>query len=515
MQPSTEAYCHGKSEHGIQYRALCRAISEGYVLLEILADAEGLPVDLRIVDVNPAYERLTGRDRECVVGRTVREILPGRDGVWLQRYSQVVSTGRSDRFIEYCRETGCWCDVLLFCPETDRLAAVYTDITAEKRLEERVGLTRHLEAIGSLAGGVANDFNNLLTVIMGAGSMLRMKLESSRELLPFVEQILVSSERAAKLSQNLLAFSRSRSMNMQPVDINEVVMTLKEFIQRLVGENIIVDVSCCREPLTVRAERCRLEQVLVDLVVHARESMPAGGLLQIATAVSDRESQPADLQFGRRNVYARVTVSDSGLGMGPDRIQRLFQPLQLSREKDGTGLGLSMAYGTIRRHEGTITVQSEPASGTTFTVFLPLAGNGDSTDPGYAGCAAGGGEETILIVDDVPEVRDTNRLLLEYAGYNIITAGSGLEAIDLFKRYGEGISLVILDVNLPDMNGREVSDVLRILNQDVRVLFVSGYSAESLVMRGMIPDGTALLPKAMESSQFLTRVNELLRGGSA
>jgi PAS domain S-box-containing protein len=496
-----------------KFHALFSTMAEGFALHEIITDSQGEAFDYRFLEVNPAFEALTGKCAAEIVGKTLLEVFPASEKVWIERYGQVALSGTSDRFSEYSKETGRAFEVSAYSPAPGQFACVFSDVTVNRHLEEQLRQSQKMESIGTLAGGVAHDFNNILTVIMGAGAMLQMKLESDAELGPFVRQILSSSERAAKLTHNLLAFSRKQTIKPVKVDMNDVVGIMRDFLGRIIGEDVTLKTTLCSGTLPVCADRSQLEQVLMNLAVNARDAMPNGGTLTLETALVHSCDHSLELEGCCAGDYALISVSDSGFGMDSTTSSRIFEPFFTTKEIGyGTGLGLSMAYGIIKQHEGTIKVYSELGEGTVFKIFLPLQMTKAAIKALPVDRPLPGGTETVMLVEDDPEVRSSNSAVLECVGYNVIVASCGEEAIALFEHYCNTISLVILDVIMPGMNGRDVNEFLKALRPNVKVLFVSGYTADILNRKGVLSEDTNFLSKPLEPHLFLGKVRELIDG---
>ena len=362
-----------KSEE--KYRALFNCMVEGFALHEIITNDQGQPVDYRFIEVNPAFERLTGKRKEDILGKTLLEVFPESEKVWIERYGRVALTGNPESFTEYSKGTGRWYDVSAYSPASRQFACIFIDSTAARGLEDQLRQLQKMESVESLAGGVAHDFNNILTAIMGAGTMLQMRLDGDTELEPFVRQILNSSERAAQLTHNLLSFSRNLTIKPLPVDANTIVCNLHEYLERNIAENLTLEVVCSSEPLPVCVDRGQIEQVLLILVANARDAMPAGGVLRLETAFVDSHDYGQELDGCQPGSYARIALTDTGAGMDSETCMRIFDPFFTTKHIGyGVGLGLSMASGIVKQHAGAIKVQSQTGVGTVFRIYLPLWG---------------------------------------------------------------------------------------------------------------------------------------------
>jgi PAS domain S-box-containing protein len=389
---------------------------------------------------------------------------------------------------------------------------IMNDVTEKRKLENQLYQAQKMEAIGTLAGGVAHDFNNILSAIVGYSSLLQMKLRPEDPLSVYVNQVLDATERAGVLTKSLLAFSRKQVVEMLPVDLNEVVGAFRKILERLIGEDIAVQLSCSPAPLVVEADKGQLEQVLMNLATNARDAMPRGGVLRIATGpvVIDGQSMKA-YAIGAPGAYACLTVSDTGNGMEAAVLEHIFEPFFTTKDlHKGTGLGLSIVYGIIARHGGAIKVYSEPGQGTIFKVYLPLSCREMRHDGPERAAALPRGNETILLVEDEESVRVVSAALLREFGYTVIEAIDGEDGLRAFREHLDHIALVISDLIMPKMNGREAFEVMKRMRPGVKVIFTSGYTADIITQKGLLDQGAAFITKPLNPAELLKKIRDVL-----
>lgn len=386
------------------------------------------------------------------------------------------------------------------------------DMTGHKKLEEQLLQAQKMESIGLLAGGVAHDFNNILTAISGYGQILRENISSGDVLLrESVTQVLKASERAAELTRGLLAFSRKQMNNPQPVHIDPLVFNTGKLIQRMIGEDIEFCTAFSDKKLYVMADAGQIEQVLMNLAANARDAMPHGGRLSISTKqVMIKEESAALYGLSAPGKYALISVSDSGAGIDKMSMGRLFEPFYTTKEVGkGTGLGLSIAYGIIKQHNGAIIVCSDAGLGTTFNIYLPLIDRCVADEVSEKLPAIAGGTETILVVEDEILVGEYLKSLLKNAGYRVMVAIDGEEAMTMFEEHDD-ISLVLSDVVMPKKNGVELLMEIKQRKPGIKVIFISGYSADFIQKMGIIGDGVDYIVKPFEKNQILMKIREVL-----
>jgi PAS domain S-box-containing protein len=394
-------------------------------------------------------------------------------------------------------------EVVLLIPEG-------RDITDRKKLGEQLRQSQKMEALGTLTGGIAHDFNNILTVIIGFGNILGMQLREEDPLQQHVKDILSASDRAAQLIKSLLSFSRKQVIEPGPVRLNEIVRKIDKFLLRIIGADIELKSKLSEQDLVVSADSGQIEQVLINLAANARDAMPNGGRVLIETErIQVTETLPQFmLQPGS---YAVLSISDTGMGMDESTKQRIFEPFFSTKEPGkGTGLGLSIVYGIVKQHNGEINVYSEPGEGTTFKIYLKLVKPGGEQEVAAASVRPVGGTETVLLAEDDNVVRKFMAQTLQAFGYTVIEAVDGEHAIELFNRHKDGVQLLILDVVMPKVNGREVYRRICRQGSSLPVLFSSGYTADIINKNGMLDEGLSFMSKPVTPSELLARVRSAL-----
>ncbi len=398
---------------------------------------------------------------------------------------------------------------------TVALICIARDVTEHKRLEAQLLQAQKMEAVGQLAGGVAHDFNNILTAIMGYGNLALMQVDENDPVRSYIKQILSASERAADLTQGLLAFSRKQLIDLRPVSLNDIVRNSEKLLKRIIGEDIELKTSCSDDRLTVMADRNQIEQVLINLATNARDAMPNGGLLTIETELTEiRREFIRTHGYGKEGKHALLTVSDSGTGMDNEILEKIFEPFFTTKDVgEGTGLGLSIAYGIVKRHNGFINVYSEPGKGTTFKIYLPIVKAEARKIEKEVQQPVTGGSETILIAEDEEDVRKLNRKILEEYGYKVIEAKDGMDAIEQFKRNSEMIDLMIVDVVMPKKSDKDVYIEAKRIKPDLKVIFTSGYTANVIHKKGILEEDLNFISKPLLPDQLLRKVREALDRG--
>jgi len=386
---------------------------------------------------------------------------------------------------------------------------------AEKeQLGDQLRQAQKMEAVGTLAGGIAHDFNNILTTIMGYAQIMERKLGSNHPLSADAKNIIESGERAARLTKSLLAYSRKQPLDPRPTRFNNLIADIKKLLVRLIGEDIDLRVNLAQEDLIVLVDKVQMEQVLFNLATNARDAMPGGGVLILKTESADLNgTHPSgDGGNGHDTRYALLTVSDTGVGMSKETLEKIFDPFFTTKGVGkGTGLGLSMVYGIIKQHNGHIDVSSKPQKGTSFRIYLPLLSQAiEETRAETGPDLPVRGVETVLLAEDDEGVRRYSKTILEEYGYTVIDSVDGNDAVQNFMKYKESIRILIFDVIMPRMNGKEAYDLIRKIRPEIKALFLSGYDHNILHTQGMLEEGINFIPKPVSPTLLLKKVREVL-----
>jgi two-component system cell cycle sensor histidine kinase/response regulator CckA len=389
-------------------------------------------------------------------------------------------------------------------------ATVQHDMREMKNLEAHIRQTQRLEALGRLAGGIAHDFNNILSVILSYSTILLSDLEPGTSASEDVQEIHAAGERAARLTRQLLAFSRRQLLEPRIVDLNEVVTGMEKMTRRLLGEDIVLKLALCPTLGPVRVDVGQIEQVLLNLALNARDAMQNGGVLTIAT---DNVLAPVKVGVEEAVPAVKLSVADTGSGMDEATRQRAFEPFFTTKAKGkGTGLGLATVFGVVEQSGGRISVASEPGRGATFVIHLPrcdepLPVPRPSMRPKLP---LARGNATVLLVEDEAQVRKLIRAVLTAAGYRVLDAAGPLEALRQCEQFGEEIHLLVTDVVMPTMSGRELAALLQRTRKQTKVLYLSGYSEDAIAERGALDSSTVLLQKPVTPDLLLERIREIL-----
>ncbi|MEI6703009.1 MAG: PAS domain S-box protein, partial [Deltaproteobacteria bacterium] len=514
-------------------RELAERIKAEAHLRKLSVAVEQSPVSIVITDtegtieyVNPYFSELTGYSLEEVLGLNPRVLKTGETGTdeYRRLWETILSGGEwRGEFHNRKKDGELYWEQAHISPIRDdsncitHFIAIKEDITGHKQLESQLHHSQKMEAIGQLAGGIAHDFNNILTAIIGYASIMKLKLPEDSPLKKSAEQITLTAERGASLTQGLLAFSRKQATNPLVVDLNEVLNRVHQLLLRLISEDINLEIILLSQSLPVMADSVQIEQVLMNLATNARDALSMGGSIVIkAEAISIDSDFALARGFGQPGDYALLTFTDNGKGMDTEIVKHIFEPFYTTKELGkGTGLGLSIVYGIIKKHGGYITCLSKIGVGTSFHVYLPLLNElapfeeKESKEIGLTDRGA----DVILMAEDNDIARDLAKEILEEFGYSVLEAGDGQEALDIFKDNLDRIDLVILDVIMPKLNGREVYDAVMAIDPSAKILFCSGYSKDVVISQGGLEQGMNYLAKPYTPKELLMKIREVLDYG--
>jgi two-component system cell cycle sensor histidine kinase/response regulator CckA len=485
-----------------------------------------LSTDGRFHRINPAFCQMVGRSEDELRGMTFLDVThPGDRSMSAAQVRELLADRIDHLQLEkrYIRKDGdvVWGYVSVrVIRDGDGhplwMMPVVIDITERRRLEEQFRHAQKMEAIGQLAGGIAHDFNNILTAIIGYSEMLLEQVGPDKPMFADLNQIYEGGRRAAALTQQLLAFSRKQVMQFDVVDLNHVLSRFQHLARPLIGEDIRLEVDLAREPMPILADATQLEQVIMNLLVNSRDAMPDGGRIAVRTAPVTVDEEFARTHHPiRPGEYVELTVQDNGTGMTEETKRHVFEPFFTTKEPGkGTGLGLATVFGIVKQMGGFVWVTSALGEGTVFRIQFPRPGQharAVGEQPGTSGSSVG--HEHILLVEDDRNVRQFTRTVLTRYGYRVTEAAQGSEALEHLRASVRWPDLVITDVVMPGMSGRELVKLIRADRPATRVLFTSGYIEDRTASSAMLDEGTELLEKPFTATELLRRVREILDRG--
>lgn len=396
-----------------------------------------------------------------------------------------------------------------------RIRGVSRNVTERRRLEVQLRQAQKMEAIGRLAGGLAHDFNNIMTVIQAYAHFLRAKVRTDEPLREDIDEICKAAERAEHLTRQLLAFSRKSMVELRQLNLNHLVLDMKNMLGRILGEEVDLEVSDAPSLWPVRADLGQMEQVLTNLVVNARDAMPRGGKLTIETANVDIAGETDSARSdGSPGQYVVLRVTDTGEGMPPEVQERVFEPFFTTKKPGrGTGLGLATVYGIVKQAGGFITLDSEVGKGTRIQVHLPrLRGPSarQSSSPSKPPDALLGGGRVVLLVEDEPALRRAVCRMLEQLGFEVVEAGNGREALEKVRQATKPFDLILTDVVMPVMNGKELIDEVHAIHPKLPVVYMSGYTEDAIVEHGVLAPDTVFLAKPFSVDELVAKLRQVL-----
>jgi PAS domain S-box-containing protein len=480
-----------------------------------------LDSELRYVQINRTLAEMNGSSMGDHIGRTIQEVIPTVAMDIAPLMQQVLVTGEPILNVEVSGETPAepgvkrhWIDSFFPIAGLDGkpsgVGVIVVEVTERVNLQEQFLQAQKMESLGALAGGIAHDFNNLLTGMLGYAELAQLKLPADSPVQEDIEEIRKSAERAASLTKQLLSFARKEVVEPRIVDLNELTLGLENLINRLLGSKIELAVTSHEDLGRVKVDPSQFEQVLVNLAVNARDAMPDGGKLTIqANNVTVDEPFPAHKGPLPAGEYVVLTVADNGEGMSKELHAKVFDPFFTTKKK-GTGLGLSTCFGIIKHSGGHISVYSEVGVGTRFSIYLPRVDDPLSAHKAEKDQTVVGGNETILVVEDEETVRKLMVQVLRDSGYEVLQASNGQEALDLASEHKEAIHLLVTDIVMPELGGRELSEALSVVRPAMNRLFISGFTDDAMVHQGVLSQDFAFLQKPFSPNRLAQKVRQTL-----
>lgn len=478
--------------------------------------------DGRLIDINPAgLQIIKASSPEEVLGRSIIPMIEPEHREDFERTIQRIFNQRTTEYLhlkirdlkgEVHYIEGRYMPLRNPAGETIGILSISRDITEYKRLESQLYHSQKMEAIGQLAGGIAHDFNNMLNAIIGFGSLIDMNLKEDNPNKSYIREILKAAERATHLTRGLLTFSRKQPVRFETIELNELIKGFEKILKRIIGEDIKLKTILSEEPLIIMADPGQIEQVLMNLATNARDAMPDGGTIEIMTStIQIDEDFIKKHGYGKPGSYVLIRFSDTGMGMDEITLSKIFEPFFTTKPfGKGTGLGLAIVYGIVKQHDGYINVESSPGKGTTFNIYLPLTEeekNETRTEAKEIPCGKG---ELILVAEDSEEVMNALREILTRFGYRIIEAKDGREAVEKFSSHKDDISLLLFDVMMPGINGLDAWEEIKKIRDNVKVLFMSGYTDDILIKKGLSQDKINLISKPLSPEELLKRLRDIL-----
>jgi PAS domain S-box-containing protein len=504
------------------YQTLFREMLDGMARHEIICNDHGVPVDYRFLALNPAFERLTGLQASSLVGRTVREALPGIEEHWIEIYGRVAITGEPTFFESYSANLDKHFRVTAFRPAPWQFVCIFTDVTALKqaeihraRLESQLQQAQKLESVGRLAGGVAHDFNNMLGVILGSVELAAAQVDPAAAIGADLEEIRIAAERSADLTGQLLAFARQQPVVPRLLDLNETIANMLKILRRLIGEDIDLEWKPAADLWPVEIDPVQMDQILANLCVNARDAIEGTGRVCIATANREIDSVYCSEHLGlgvTPGDFVQISVSDDGCGMSEEMLTHIFEPFFTTKTVgEGTGLGLATVWGVVGQNGGFVDVASKLGHGTSFLIHLPRAKSAGNSDiAAMTSASLPPGNETILLVEDEAAMLTAVRRMLTAQGYSVLAARGAAEAQRIAADNAGAIHLLLTDLIMPEMNGRELSEKLVSVSPGMKVLFMSGYTPDVTVRYGVTGVGAGFIQKPFSGKQLARHVRALL-----
>ncbi len=505
-----------------KYQILFNEMLDGFALHDIICNEAGEPIDYRFIAVNPAFERITGLRNEHIAGKRVLDVLPDIEKHWVEKYGKVALTGEPAHFESYARELDKYFEVTAFRPAPMQFACIFMDVTERKRaeaekdrLQEQLSQAQKIESVGRLAGGVAHDFNNMLSIIIGHAMFLAEEIGEDNPLYEDLNEIIKAGKRSSELTKQLLAFARKQTIAPQVLNLNIALQNMLKMLERLIGEDINLLWFPGEDLWDIKIDPSQLDQVLTNLCINARDAIRNVGEIRIETsAVTINEVDCARKSGVLPGEFVCLSVSDNGCGIEKNLLESLFEPFFTTKEVGrGTGLGLSTIYGIVKQNNGFIGVYSEPGVGSTFRIYFPryINASGEAKPSEHNGTVLQG-SGVVMLVEDEPAIMRITKRMVEKMGFEVICAGNPREAIQIAKDYVGEIKLLITDVIMPEMNGRDLTKNITAIHPKIKSLFMSGYTANVIAHQSILDADVHFISKPFTLKELSDKIQEALEG---
>ncbi len=501
------------------YQVLFKRMLNGFALHEIICDNKGQAVDYRFLNINPAFEKMTGLKGKDIIGKTVLEVLPGTEKHWIETYGKVALSGEPIHFENESRELGKYFEVTAFKSGHNRFACTFTDITKRKaaekenkRFQKDIAQTQKMESIGNLAGGIAHDFNNILFPIIGMSELLLEDLPTNSPEHENVQEILTAGIRGSELGKQILAFSRQSEHTLIPLRIQQVLKEVLKLAHSTIPANINIASDIKQDCGLVMADPIQIHQILMNLITNAYHAVESNnGNIEIKLKekeIKNDLTSPSSLKAG---FYAILTIMDTGHGMAPEILDKIFEPYFTTKKQGkGTGLGLSVVHGIVKKLGGDLQVISELGKGSTFDVYLPLAKKRTNLVATQESVTLPTGTEQILVVDDEMPIVKLERQMLERLGYKVTTSTNSMDAVNLFERSPNEFDLVMTDMAMPNLTGEKLAEMVLAIRPDIPIIICTGFSDQINNEKVFSIGAKGFLMKPINKSEMAQLIRESL-----